>query len=65
MHLAKDRPVIGSCEHGIEPSDSVTDGEFLDQLTSQFFRDYASWSWLPGLSSDVQFRCAILKPSTL
>jgi hypothetical protein len=32
-------PVVGFCEHRSDPSGSIKDGEFLDQLSSrQFFR---------------------------
>jgi hypothetical protein len=33
MHLAQDRPVVGSCEHGNKPSGSISGGEFLDSLS--------------------------------
>jgi hypothetical protein len=33
IHLAQDRQVAGSCEHGNEPSGSIKCGEFLDYLS--------------------------------
>jgi hypothetical protein len=37
MHLAQQRPVMGSYEHGTEPSDPMKGGEFINclQLVSQ------------------------------
>jgi hypothetical protein len=35
IHMAQDReePVVGSCEHGNEPSGSIKGGEFLDWMS--------------------------------
>jgi hypothetical protein len=30
-------PVAGSCEHGTEPSNSITGGKFLDQISEFSF----------------------------
>jgi hypothetical protein len=34
------------CEHGNEPSGSIKRGEFLDQLSGEVLKDFASWSWM-------------------
>jgi hypothetical protein len=38
IHLAQDRPVVGPCEHGNEPSGSIKGGEFLDSVIISFSR---------------------------
>jgi len=36
---------VGSCEHGNEPSGSIKDGEFFDQLSDyQLLKDSATYS---------------------
>jgi hypothetical protein len=41
-------PETGSCEHGTEPSNSITGGEFLDQVSEYYFlnKNSAPWSYL-------------------
>jgi hypothetical protein len=39
--------VAGCCEHGNEPSCSITGGEFLDQMSDhQLLKDSSPWSYL-------------------
>jgi hypothetical protein len=40
-------PVIGSCEQGNEPSSSINDGEFQNELSDYLLliKDLAPWSY--------------------
>jgi hypothetical protein len=49
MQLAQERPVVGFCENGNEPSGSIRGGKFLDYLRNyQLLKDSAPWSWSKG-----------------
>jgi hypothetical protein len=39
-------PVVGSCEHGNEPSSSIKGGEFLDELSDSQFLKKDSVAWI-------------------
>jgi hypothetical protein len=47
--------VVGSCEHGDEPSRSTKVGKFLDYLRNCFFLEEKStpWSYLVVLLSEI------------
>jgi hypothetical protein len=46
--------VVGSCEHGNEPSGSIEGGEFLEQLGEKLLnKNSAPWNW-PSITSTSQ-----------